>query len=64
MNSLQDSLAILTANARNLERERLAAHLERETFDPSQGRDDHERGYREGWNARGRDLVARLRSGT
>ena len=48
--------------ARNLEREQLAAKLEAELYaKPEEGATERDRGYREGWNARARSLIAELR---
>ena len=48
-------------NARQFERELLAAKLEAELLDENQG-DDFERGYRRGWNARATAFVQELRA--
>lgn len=54
--------ARIATNARQFEREFLAAKLEAELLHEQQG-DDVERAYRRGWNARAMATVRELRGG-
>jgi hypothetical protein len=55
-----DARREVAQNARQFERELIAAKLEAELLDENQG-DDFERGYRRGWNARAKSCVEELR---
>jgi hypothetical protein len=59
----KDQLRIAVQNARSFERELLVAKLEAELFNDGEGADEHERGFRAGWNSRARSIVEQLRSG-
>ncbi len=53
---------VIADNALALEREQLAAQLEREQFNANEGQDAEDRAYRRGWNARAVSVVQMLRA--
>jgi hypothetical protein len=42
--------------------EQLIEKLEKERFNPEEGRDEFDRGWREGWTMRGQSLARELRT--